>query len=74
MSQPARLSLPRMESLSGCMHPGDVQGQPPQQCEVGRSMVSAVALTVLVHRHVQHPVQGVFDGPVRTHGTGEAFR
>ena len=73
MFQPARLSLPRMEPLSGCI-PGDVQSQPPQQRQIGRSVVLAVALTVFVHRYIQDPVQGVFDVPVRTDGIGKTFR
>src|SRR3546814_10253602 len=51
-----------------------VEGQVPEDGEVFRSVVGAVAGGVLVEGHVEHPMEAVLDGPVGADGAGEAFR
>ena len=53
--------------------PCDVEGEASQHGEVFGSVFFAVALAILVHGHIQHPVQAVFDGPMGAHGVLEAF-
>src|SRR3546814_12534778 len=52
----------------------EVEGQVPEDGEVFRSVVGAVAGGVLVEGHVEHPMAAVLDGPVGADGAGEAFR
>ncbi len=57
--------------LSG-FSPCDVEGEASHQGEVLGSVVLSVSLSVLVHGHVEDPVEAVFDGPMGAHDMLEA--
>ena len=48
------------------VHPHDVQRQPADDRQTGGGVALAVARLILVHRHVEHPVQAVLNAPVGT--------
>ena len=50
-----------------------MRGQPTKQADVFWPMVFPIALAVLVHCHVQDPVQSILDTPLRPCDIGEAL-
>ena len=50
----------------------EIEGEAAQAGEVFRGVVLAGARAVLVHDHVEHPVELVFDLPVGAHDLGDA--
>src|SRR5450830_949886 len=58
-----------------CGFPGDdVQGDVAQDGEVFGAIVEAVSGFVLVHGHVEHPMEAVLDSPVCPRNLSEARR
>ena len=51
----------------------DVECEAPEQGEVFGFVLFAVSLPVLVHGHMEHPVQAVFDDPMDAHGVLEVL-
>ena len=49
------------------------EGEFSQNCQVFRAVILAVSGAVLVEGHIQHPMQGVLDGPVGADGGSETF-
>src|SRR5204862_8330964 len=51
----------------GGMSAGDVEGEAPQDGEVGWGIVLAIARQALVEDDIERPMQAIFDGPVCAH-------
>ena len=52
---------------------GEVEGEAPEECEIARPVVLAIARLILVEDDVEHPMELVLDGPVAADGV-EALR
>src|SRR5205807_7897317 len=49
------------------MSAGDIEGEAPQDGEVGWGIVLSIARQVLVEHDIERPMQAIFDGPVCAH-------
>src|SRR5437660_7959490 len=49
------------------MSAGDIEGEAPQDGEVGWGIVLSIARQVLVEHDIERPMQVIFDGPVCAH-------
>src|SRR5438552_18246457 len=49
------------------MSAGDIEGEAPQDGEVGWGIVLSIARQVLVEDDIERPMQAIFDGPVCAH-------
>ena len=58
----------------GAFQSGEVERQSAQEADILGSIILAVALAILVHRHVQHPMQSVLDAPLGARHLGEPRR
>ena len=68
---PCSLELTLYRAL-GALQPSQVQDQPTKQADIFRPLVFPIALAVLVHCHVQDPVQSILDTPLRPCDLDEA--
>ena len=57
----------------GCVRTNQVQHDLLEQREVLRRVVLADHAVVFTEVDVEHPVQAIFNGPVRAHGLGQFF-
>src|SRR4051812_44101959 len=58
----------------GGLQRGQIESQAAQKSQVLRPVVLAVAEPVLIHRHIQNPVQPVLNAPMRPHDRKKALR
>jgi hypothetical protein len=64
---------PLIDSL-GALELAGIERPSAQQRHALRAVVLSAAVLILVHRHVQHPVQAVLDAPMATHDVGGPHR
>src|ERR1035437_2182509 len=73
LSHPARLSFPRMEPLEGSSL-ARLRASLRRRARFFRPVVLTISRLILVHDHVEHPVELVLDAPMAADDGVETFR